>query len=174
MGAIITEEYGQIKLNDVLVPGILENSDADCTVRLDTIQMQGASGTQKQFGGYDDGKFALNLILTTDSESDTCYDKLKVIQGLFRKTDEQSKCIPYRLINVHANTREITKVLLTGLRSSETNSSDTLKVSLDFVEYKPITVKMEEQKGEVTSEQAGTGNKIDKSPIKDDAEAKKA
>lgn len=140
---IFTDEIGNIKLNGKLVPGVLESLDVLEELVIDEEEVKGRSGKVKQVKGYTDGTMQVKVVLNTD-ENTTCYEKLQTLQGIFRKTDSQAKPIIYEIVNKHVNTRNIHKVLLNSMKSAEDNSSsDTINVSISFVEYASIQITKE-------------------------------
>lgn len=143
MREVITDDIGQVKVGDTLLPGIFESLEIAGDVRVDEIEVTGQSGTSKQPLGFDDATLVLKIRLLTDDDS-TCYDKLKTLVAVFRAVDAQAKPFVYRLVNHHAAIWGITEVIFKGLRSVEDNDSDTIRADLQFTEYRPVMVRNEE------------------------------
>lgn len=139
---VITNEAGQIKLNDTLLPGIFESMEVSGKLRFDEKSVPGSSGKRKQPLGYEDAGITLNVKLLTDEESD-CYEKLDKLTSLFHNIDNKAKPYVYRIVNRHLTKWNIREILFSELRTSEDNREDTIKAALGFVEYKPALVAAE-------------------------------
>lgn len=165
---IFTDAIGQVKLGGKLLPGVFESLEINGDIQIDEVEVKGRSGKVKQVKGYNDSTLQLSIVLDTDEKTD-CYNKLETVQSLFRKTDSQAKPVVYSIVNLHANKRKINKVLFTGLKSKETNTSNTLIVALSFVEYETIQIAAEKRVKKPTTATTATvdsAKKIDKKIVK--------
>ena len=142
MREIITNDIGEIKLGDTILPGIYQSMEISGTLRFDEANIQGQSGTSKQPLGFGDATINLNLILPTD-ENATCYDRLKVLVASFYKVNKYGKPYVYRLVNHLTSIWGVRDVLFKDLRVRDDNQKDSLSVDMVFQEYYPVVVKRE-------------------------------
>lgn len=142
MMEVITNEAGDIKLNDTLLPGVFIRMEVGGKLRFDEKDVPGSSGKRKQPLGYEDAEITLSIRLLTDDNSD-CYEKLDVLTSLFHNIDNSAKPYVYRIVNRHVTKWNIREVLFSELRTSETNQDNTIEAALSFVEYKPALVEAE-------------------------------
>lgn len=140
---IITDDFGQVKLGDQVLPGIIQQIEIDCSVRVDIEEVPGQSGSSKQPQGYDDAKVTIRVVLPTDEQSN-CYSKAAELEGSFKKMGSQAKPFVYRVVNKHAAARGISQVVYQGLRTIEGNADDTITAEIDLLEFKPVVVKTEQ------------------------------
>lgn len=140
---IITDDFGEIKLGDVLLPGIIQQIEVDGNVRIDNQEVPGQSGATKQPQGFDDYNITIRIALVTDDET-TCYDKVAQLDQSFKKVDAQAKPFIYRVVNKHLAARGISQLIYQGLRTTDGNSSDQIAAEISMLEYKPVIVKTEQ------------------------------
>lgn len=138
----LTFENGIVRLGGEALPGLFNSLSIDGKVRYDQQKVDGTSGKKKTPAGFEDQAVNLTLTLCTDNESD-CYEKLEQITPFFRKTNNQANPQIYAFINRHAGARGIRQVIFDKLKSSETNRSDTITVTLEFTEHNPPIVRKE-------------------------------
>lgn len=138
----ITDDYGQIKLDDTLLPGIYRGMNVSGSVRIKEEEAPGQSSKFKQALGWDDLQVDISLILPNDEES-TPDEKLKQVVQTFRKTDKSAKPIAYRITNKHTVAWGLDKVLIKDLRSDDPPDVDYIKVTLSLVEWESPLVKLE-------------------------------
>ncbi|KAF1073426.1 hypothetical protein [Halodesulfovibrio sp. MK-HDV] len=136
MDGYITFEHGELKLGDTLVLGVLSRLSVDGKVRFDEAEQDGLSGKVKVPMGWDDAAVSVTMELLTDAES-TCYDKLTSLSRLYKGHDSGGNPMVYRTTNAHLAARNIDEIVFDGLNSSENNQSDSIIVSLRFVEHNP-------------------------------------
>ncbi|MDQ7791258.1 MAG: SafA/ExsA family spore coat assembly protein [Clostridia bacterium] len=140
---IITDDFGQVKLGDQILPGIIQQIEIDCSVRVDIEEVPGQSGASKQPQGYEDAKMTIRITLQTD-EQNNCYDKAAKLESSFKKVDSQAKPFVYRIVNKHAAARGISQVVYQNLRTTEGNADDTITAEINLLEFKPVVVKTEQ------------------------------
>lgn len=136
---IVTEDIGQVKLGNTLLPGVFEALEIEGALTIDEQEVQGG-GKRKQVLGFEDPAVTLRLRLLDDSAG-TAYQKLRVLVGLFRGKDKAGKPVAYRIVNKHLALWGVQQVLFKRLRSSEDNMDDTLRADLEFVAHAPVAVK---------------------------------
>lgn len=138
----ITGDYGQIKLDGTLLPGIYRGMSVSGSVRIKEEEAPGQSSKFKQALGWDDLQVDITLILQNDEES-TPDEKLKAVVQAFRKTDKSAKPIAYRITNKHTAAWGLDKVLIKDLRSEDPPDVDNIRVTLSLVEWESPLVKLE-------------------------------
>jgi hypothetical protein len=158
---VLTFEDGIIRLGGEELPGLLVSLRIDGKVRYDEQKVDGASGKSKTPQGWDDQTVAVILTLTTDGAGD-CYEKLANLTPFFRKTDTRANPQIYTLTNRHAQARGVRQIVFDRLESTESITSDTIRVSLGFTEHIPPIVRTEAAEAksptpqETAEEQAAT------------------
>lgn len=138
----IVFEDGIISLGGEELPGILRSLSVDGKVRFDEQKVDGASGKKKTPQGYEDCDISVSVYLCTDEDS-SCYDKLEVLSGMFRKTDDKANPQIYEVSNRHLFLRGIRQVVFSRLSTAENDKSDEITATLGFVEHNPPIVKTE-------------------------------
>lgn len=138
----VTDSFGQIKVGNTLLPGVYQGCSVSGRVKTDEINVSGQSGKSTQPQGFEDATIYIQLRLLNDNTS-SAYDKAKTIIKIFRAMDKNAKPFVYRIVNNMTNIWGIKEVIFTDLTVSDSNTTDTLDVSISFREYKPITVKKE-------------------------------
>ena len=141
--ALLTWEDGVVKIDGQELPGELVDLSIDCRVRFDEQEVDAQSGKKRTPMGWEDSEIGLSLCLTTDEYGDDCYDKLTVINGIFRSHDAQANPKIFTVDNRHLLARGVNELIFSGLSSSETEDDDTIVASLSFVENNPPVVKTE-------------------------------
>jgi hypothetical protein len=138
-------EDGQVKLGDVLLPGILVQQSVRCGVRYDESKHDSMSGKKKAILGWEDSTINLTLDLLCDEDSD-CYAKLATINRIFKAADK-GKAAPkiYPVSDRHLRARGISRVVFDCLDSFETDQEDVIQVTLTFVEHLPPVIKREKR-----------------------------
>ena len=86
---LLTFEDGIVRIDGEELPGILSDLRVSGQVRFDEQSVDKASGKKKTPQGWEDADISLSLYLLTD-EAGTCYDKLAVLEGFFKKAPPQS------------------------------------------------------------------------------------
>lgn len=132
MRHVITDNFGNIMLNNMKLPGVFESLDIDDGINVD----QEDNTKSKQYNGYKGATVTIKMRLLTDDTS-TCYDKAKQLHGLF-KSGSSPKV--YSLVNRHTAARGITQVVFTQFRTAEDNTSDTMTADITFDEHAPAVV----------------------------------
>jgi hypothetical protein len=120
-------------------------------VRFDKAEQDGLSGKTLTPLGWEDADIVLVLELLTDKKS-TCYDKLTDLEVIFKGYDNGGNPNVYEINNSHVDARGISKVVFSGLESSETDGDDLIVATLLFAETEPAIVEVE--KPVIASDQA--------------------
>lgn len=141
--ALLTWEDGVVKVDGQELPGELVDLSVDCRIKFDEQDVDAQSGKKRTPLGWEDAEVGLALCLTTEDDGDDCYDKLTVINSLFRSHDAQANPKVFSIDNRHLLARGVSELLFSGLCSFETEDDDTIIASLSFVENNPPVVKTE-------------------------------
>lgn len=140
---LLTFEHGEIRLDNDLVPGILQDLRVSGTVRFDEQKVDGASGKKKTPQGWEDCDITFSLVLTND-DSISCYDKLEEVNRLFNMPDDKANPKVLAVTNRHLLARGIRQVVFSRFMSAESDGSDEIMVTLGFVEHNPPIVRTEQ------------------------------
>ena len=139
---LLTFEDGIVRISGEELPGLLSDLRVSGQVRFDEQQVDKSSGKKKTPQGWDDAEVSLTLTLTTN-EAGTCYDKLEVLNGYFKKTDGKANPTIFTVANRHLLARGVRRVVFSRLDSAEDNKTDEIRASLSFVEHNPPIIKQE-------------------------------
>ncbi len=139
---LLTFEDGIVRIGGEELPGILSDLRVSGQVRFDEQSVDKASGKKKTPQGWEDADISLTLYLTTD-ESGTCYDKLDMLNGFFKRTDGKANPAIFTVANRHLLARGVRRVVFSRLDSSEDTRTDEIRASLAFVEHNPPIIKQE-------------------------------
>lgn len=139
---IITDDFGKIRLGDHEIPGIFESMRITGSIKIDKADIPGSSGGGKQPLGYNEPEIVLTIKLDTDNNLD-CYEKTKILTGIFQNTDENAKPYIYNIVNKHTDAWNISEIIFNYLKTNDTNKSNAIFAELHFQEYKPIIVDKE-------------------------------
>lgn len=145
MDGYITFEHGELRLGNTLVPGVFSRLSIDGKVRFDEAEQDGLSGKVKVPMGWEDAAISVTMQLLTDEQS-TCYDKLSELSRLYKGHESGGNPTVYRTANPHLAARNIDEVVFDSMNSSEDNMSDSITVSLRFVEHNPPIQQVEMRK----------------------------
>ena len=171
-----------IKLNGVVLPGLVKSIEVTESARIDEQEVEGSAVKPKQAVGYEDAKVNIELILD-DTESQTKYQRLAVLRAAFRATG-QSVPQPIPIISEDTTAHGIEKVLFKKLTHKAENKKGQLPVTLELWEYIPQTITAKKAGSASPSASASSassnlskeyrrylGSGRGNSPAKDDADA---
>jgi len=142
--ALLTFEDGLITLGGQELPGLLDSLSVSGSFKSDSKEHDQLSGSVRTPLGWNDADISIVLKLTTDETGKNCYQKLKVLEKIFKKTDAKSNNEVYDVVNQHMQARSIRRVTFEKLKSSETNKDDVLMANLEFKEFIPQIVQTEQ------------------------------
>lgn len=114
---LLTFEDGIVRIDGEELPGILSDLRVSGQVRFDEQSVDKASGKKKTPQGWEDADISLTLYLLTD-EAGTCYDKLAVLEGFFKKTDGKANPSIFTVANSHLLARGVRRVVFSRLDSA--------------------------------------------------------
>ena len=171
-----------IKLNGVVLPGLVKSIEVTESARIDEQEVEGSAVKPKQAVGYEDAKVNIELILD-DTESQTKYQRLAVLRAAFRAPG-QSVPQPIPIISEDTTAHGIEKVLFKKLTHKAENKKGQMPVTLELWEYIPQTITAKKAGSASASASASSassnlskeyrrylGSGRGNSPAKDDAEA---
>ena len=171
-----------IKLNGVVLPGLVKSIEVTESARIDEQDVEGSAVKPKQAVGYEDAKVNIELILD-DTESQTKYQRLAVLRAAFRAPG-QSVPQPIPIISEDTTAHGIEKVLFKKLTHKAENKKGQLPVTLELWEYIPQTITAKKAGSASASASASSassnlskeyrrylGSGRGNSPAKDDADA---
>lgn len=134
---IYTEDQ-LIKVNGVVLPGLVKSIEVKESAKIDEQEVEGSATKPKQATGYEDAKVNIELILD-DTPTATKYQRLETVRALFR-TPGQSVPQPIPIVSEDTAKHGIDKVLFKGITHKSEVKKDQLTVSLEFWEYVPQTI----------------------------------
>ena len=140
---VLTFEHGEVRLDNELVPGILQNLRVSGKVRFDEQKVDGGSGKKKTPQGWEDCEIAVSLILTNDEDS-SCYDKLQKLSEMFNAPDDKANPKVMAVTNRHLLARGVRRVVFSRFDTTEADSTDEIMASLGFAEHNPPSVRTEQ------------------------------
>lgn len=143
-------EDQEVKVNGVLLPGVVKKIEVTSTARIDEQEIEGSAVKPKQATGYDDAKVIIDILLD-DTDTQSRYQRLQAIQGIFR-VPGQAVPQPLPIVCEDTAIHGISTVLFKQLRHARESKKNQLPVTLEFVEYNPQTIK-------TTKSQAKTAKK---------------
>lgn len=141
-----------IKLNGVVLPGLVKSIEVKESAKIDEQDVEGSASKPKQAVGYEDAKVNIELILD-DTQSQTKYQRLAVLRAVFRKPG-QSVPQPIPIVSEATAAHGVEKVLFKGLAHKEENKKGQLPVTLELWEYVPQTITTSKSGGK-----SGSGTK---------------
>lgn len=153
---MIFVEDQSIKVNGVVLPGVVKSLEVIESAQIDEQTVEGSSTKPKQATGYEDAKINIELILD-DTATQTKYQRLAVVRTLFRKSG-QTVPQPIPIVNEDTASHGISKVLFKGLTHKVESKRDQLAVTLEFWEYVPQTIKAAKSSSSASSTSSASSN----------------
>lgn len=132
-------EDQSIKLNGVVLPGLIKSIEVTETAKIDEQEVEGSTTKPKQATGYEDAKIHIELILD-DTRTQTKYQRLAVLRSVFR-VPGQSVPRPIPVISEDMAAHGISKVLFKQISHKAENKKGQLPVTLELWEYVPQTIR---------------------------------
>ncbi|TEB09136.1 hypothetical protein [Pelotomaculum propionicicum] len=151
MPQLVTTDAGQVKVGDVILPGVFESIEVTGSVKLDEVEIEGKEQKVTQAMGYDNARVRLTINLYPEEEDEECYEQIAIYQQIFRSAPNQEKPGLYHIVNKHTYARNINEVIFGDLKTWEDNKGDRVIITCEFIEHVPVAVQIAE---ETTSEQS--------------------
>jgi hypothetical protein len=145
----LDSETGVVELGSpaVKLPGILDSISVNGELLFENAQVQGRSGSVPIVQGWQDAKVDITLLLIDDlGAGKTRFDFLKEITGAFKKADDAGKPVLYEARHPALAAWNMSRLLFSGLKTSETRGKRKISAALSFVEYEPRVAKTQERK----------------------------
>lgn len=173
-----------VKVNGVILPGLLKSIEVKESAAIDEQQVEGSASKPKQATGYEDAKVNIELIID-DTPTQTMYQRLAVVRAIFRKPG-QSVPQPIPIVSEDTAAHGVEKVLFKGITHKKENKKGQLPVTLEFWEYVPQTITTTKKSSNSSSSGGSAGSSITsdysaylasdrgKSPAVDDANPSEA
>lgn len=136
---MIYVEDQTIKLNGIVLPGLVKSIEVKESAMIDEQQVEGSASKPKQPTGYEDAKVNIELIID-DTLTQTKYQRLVTLRALFRQPG-QAVPQPIPIVCEDTAAHGVDKVLFKGISHKAENKQGQLPVSLEFWEYVPQTIK---------------------------------
>lgn len=175
-----------IKLNGVVLPGLVKSIEVIETAKVDKQEVEGSATKPKQATGYEDAKVNIELIID-DTPSQTKYQRYATLRAIFRSPG-QSVPQPIPIISEDTAAHGVEKVIFKKLSHKGENKRGQLTATLELWEYIPQTITA--KSGSSSGSSSGSGksgggaasnlkadyksylsNERGKSPARDDADA---
>lgn len=142
-------EDERIKLNGVVLPGLIKSIEVTETAKVDEQEVEGSATKPKQATGYEDAKVNIELIID-DTEGQTKYERYAVLREIFRKPG-QNVPQPIPIVSEDTAAHGIEKVIFKKLTHKGENKKSQLVANLELWEYIPQTIT-------ATSSSGGSGS----------------
>ena len=84
---MIYVEDERIKLNGVVLPGLVKSIEVTETAKVDEQEVEGSAVKPKQATGYEDAKVNIELIID-DTQTQTRYERYAVLRAIFRSSGQ--------------------------------------------------------------------------------------
>lgn len=135
---MIFVEDERIKLNGVVLPGLVKSIEVMETAKVDEQEIEGSAAKPKQATGYEDAKVNIELIID-DTENQTRYERYAVLREIFRKPG-QNVPQPIPIVSEDTAAHGIEKVIFKKLTHKGENKRSQLIANLELWEYIPQTI----------------------------------
>lgn len=131
-------EDERIKLNGVVLPGLVKSIEVTESAKVDEQEVEGSATKPKQATGYEDAKVNIELIID-DTESQTKYERYAILREIFRKPG-QDVPLPISIVSEDTAAHGIEKVIFKKLTHKGENKKSQLTANLELWEYIPQTI----------------------------------
>ena len=135
---MIYVEDERIKLNGVVLPGLVKSIEVTETAKIDEQEVEGSTVKPKQATGYEDAKVNIELIID-DTQTQTRYERYAVLRAIFRSSG-QTVPQPIPIISEDTAAHGIEKVIFKKLTHKGENKKSQLSVNIELWEYIPQTI----------------------------------
>lgn len=142
---MIVSDDNVVKINKVNLCGLIKGIDIKASAIVEDLEVEGKGKRPKQATGFEDATIDIELVLLDDIKGKTKNEKLIFLQNLFKKTGQKIPNV-YDIVNKHINQRNIYKVIIKDFSTKENNKKDEINVTLNFVEYEAVGVKIKANK----------------------------
>ena len=151
---MIFVEDNTIKLNGVVLPGLVKSIAVKESAQIDEQEVEGSSTKPKQATGYEDAKINIELVVD-DTDTQTKYQRLETLRAVFRK-EGQGVPQPIPIVCEDAAAHGIDKVLFKSLNHKSEQKKSYFSVTLELWEYIPQTIQAVKSSGDASSKKSGS------------------
>ena len=151
---MIFVEDNTIKLNGVVLPGLVKSIEVKESAQIDEQEVEGSSTKPKQATGYEDAKINIELVVD-DTDTQTKYQRLETLRAVFRK-EGQGVPQPIPIVCEDAAAHGIDKVLFKSLNHKSEQKKSYFSVTLELWEYIPQTIQAVKSSGDASSKKSGS------------------
>ena len=123
-----------IKLNGVVLPGLVKSIEVIETAKVDEQEVEGSATKPKQATGYEDAKVNIELIID-DTPSQTKYQRYATLRAIFRSPG-QSVPQPIPIISEDTAAHGVEKVIFKKLSHKGENKRGQLTATLELWEFR--------------------------------------
>lgn len=127
-----------IKLNGVVLPGVVKSIEVTETAKVDEQEVEGSATKPKQATGYEDAKVNIELIID-DTQTQSRYERYTALREIFR-TPGQSVPQPIPIVSEDTAAHGIEKVIFKKLTHKGENKKAQLTATLELWEFIPQTI----------------------------------
>lgn len=151
---MIYVEDERIKLNGVVLPGLVKSIEVTETAKIDEQEVEGSTVKPKQATGYEDAKVNIELIID-DTQTQTRYERYAVLRAIFRSSG-QTVPQPIPIISEDTAAHGIEKVIFKKLTHKGENKKSQLSVNIELWEYIPQTITAVSASSSAASKNSGS------------------
>ena len=153
---MIYVEDERIKLNGVVLPGLLKSIEVTESAKVDEQEVEGSATKPKQATGYEDAKVNIELILD-DTQTQTKYERYEVLRAVFRSPGQEVPQ-PIPIVSEDTAVHGIEKVIFKKLTHKYESKKSQLTANLELWEYIPQTITAVRVSGSGTAAGSRTGS----------------
>ena len=153
---MIFVEDNTIKLNGVVLPGLIKSIEGKESAQIDEQEVEGSSTKPKQATGYEDAKINIELVVD-DTDTQTKYQRLETLRAVFRK-EGQGVPQPIPIVCEDAAAHGIDKVLFKSLNHKSEQKKSYFSVTLELWEYIPQTIQAVKSSSASSSKKSGSSS----------------
>lgn len=153
---MIYVEDQTIKLNGVVLPGLIKSIEVKESAQIDEQEVEGSSTKPKQATGYEDAKINIELVVD-DTDTQTKYQRLETLRAVFRK-EGQGVPQPIPIVCEDAAAHGIDKVLFKSLNHKSEQKKSYFSVTLELWEYIPQTIQAVKSSSASSSKKSGSSS----------------
>lgn len=128
-----------IKLNGVVLPGLVKSIEVTESAKVDEQEVEGSAAKPKQATGYEDAKVNIELIID-DTQTQTKFQRYATLRAIFRKPG-QDVPQPIPIVSEDTAAHGIEKVIFKKLTHKGENKKGQLTATLELWEFIPQTIK---------------------------------
>ena len=151
---MIYVEDERIKLNGVVLPGLVKSIEVTETAKVDEQEVEGSAVKPKQATGYEDAKVNIELIID-DTQTQTRYERYAVLRAIFRSSG-QTVPQPIPIISEDTAAHGIEKVIFKKLTHKGENKKSQFSVNIELWEYIPQTITAVSASSSAASKNSGS------------------